>query len=214
MDRTEPIRQEMVETIHFLYSKGWAPATSSNYSFRLPDESSFYISTSGIDKGKFNKSDFMPVDRHGVAWEEHRKPSAETLLHCLIYERLPEVHCILHTHTVYNTLVSMYLSDQRKMELYGYEILKGISGITTHQTYVEIPIFENSQDMKALTSMIADYWDHHSMVGFLLAGHGLYTWGKTVAEAKRHLETLEFLMECEYKLFQLPLKKRESTFFI
>jgi methylthioribulose-1-phosphate dehydratase len=33
------------------------------------------------------------------------------------------------------------------------------------------------------------------MHGFLLAKHGLYTWGRDLAEARRHIEIHEFLFE-------------------
>jgi methylthioribulose-1-phosphate dehydratase len=192
---------QLVRCVHFLHQKGFAPATSSNYSFRLPGEPTIHISSSGIDKGAFSEEHLMQVDLSGQPINDTRQPSAETLLHTMIYNRLPEVGCVLHTHTVYNTTLSASFEEKKKLRLEGFEMLKGLSGIQTHDTYVDVPIFPNSQDMPALSQEIEAYWiDHPEMKGFLLAGHGLYTWGKNIAEAKRHIEVFEFLFECFYKI--------------
>ncbi len=192
---------QLVDCIHFLHQQGWAPATSSNYSFRIPGEPAITISSSGKDKGTFCVEDLMEVDREGRPLDDTRKPSAETLLHTLIYQRRPEVTCILHTHTVYNTVLSQVYEQEGNLRLTGFEILKGISGIQTHESTVDLPIFANSQDIQQLAADIALHWDQHpTLSGFLLAGHGLYTWGKSIAEAKRHIEVFEFLFDCFYKI--------------
>src|SRR5688500_16997976 len=99
----DALKSEMVGTIHFLHAQGWAPATSSNYSFRMPESSDFWISASGLDKGRFAASDFIHVDDQGKPMNDARKTSAETLLHVLLYECFPDAHCILHSHSVFNT---------------------------------------------------------------------------------------------------------------
>ena len=200
-------KQELVDCIHFLHAKGWAPATSSNYSFRLPESPSIQISASGKDKGTFALSDLMEIDLQGQPISDSRKPSAETLLHTLIYSRLSGVHCVLHTHTVYNTVLSSCYAKAGKITLEGFEVLKGLAGIRTHETSLDVPVFPNSQDMPALASQIEAYWnDHPDMLGFLLAGHGLYTWGDSIAATKRQIEVFEFLFECYYKIITFPLK--------
>jgi methylthioribulose-1-phosphate dehydratase len=197
----EQQKKELVECIHFLHARGWAPATSSNYSFRsgiLPGQIS--ISSSGIDKGNFVLADLMIVDLNGQPVNDERKPSAETLLHTLIYQKRAEVNCVLHTHTVYNTILSRKFLKTGKLILEGYEMLKGFHDIHTHESSIEIPIFENSQDMLFLAEHIQQYWARHpEMRVFLLAGHGMYTWGRSIAEAKRHVEVVEFLLECYYR---------------
>ncbi|MEL7121674.1 MAG: methylthioribulose 1-phosphate dehydratase [Bacteroidota bacterium] len=193
--------KELVDCIHFLHQKGFAPATSSNYSYRLPGEEQIHISASGIDKGAFSEENIMRVDKLGKPIQEERKPSAETLLHVMIYNRLENVACVLHTHTIYNTVLSSLFESKGSLRLEGFEVLKGLSGICTHDTFLDVPIFANSQDMEALSAEIDHYWQQHpEMKGFLLAGHGLYTWGKNIAEAKRHIEVFEFLFECFYKI--------------
>ncbi|MEO1714794.1 MAG: methylthioribulose 1-phosphate dehydratase [Bacteroidota bacterium] len=194
-------KEELVACIHFLHARGYAPATSSNYSFRIDPSGPITISSSGIDKGAFQVADLMSVDAQGQAINDSRRPSAETLLHTLIYDRRSDIRCVLHTHSVYNTVLSTLFAERKFLPLAGFEVLKGLEGIGTHETRIEIPIFANSQDMPALAAEIRAYWDEHpDMLGFLLAGHGLYTWGTSIAATKRHVEVFEFLLECTYRI--------------
>lgn len=195
-------KQGLVNCIHFLHQKGYAPATSSNYSFREKGSADFFISASGLDKGEFQESDLVMVDYEGKAvGDETRKTSAETLLHVLIYKQLDWAGCILHTHTVFNTVLSEVLKGEQELVLEGLEIMKAFRGVSTHETSIKIPIFENSQDMKVLSHQIQSYWkEQPDMLGFLLAGHGFYTWGETIAAAKRSIEAFEFLFECYYRM--------------
>lgn len=194
-------KAELVEVIHFLHAKGWAPATSSNYSIRPEEKELFYVSSSGIDKGKFQVKDLMRVDRFGNPIDDNRKSSAETLIHAALYDLYPDARCVLHTHSVYNTVLSAAHAPERKILLEGFEILKGIRGIHTHVTSISLPVFPNSQDILAFSESIRKHHEvNPDMQGFLMAGHGLYTWGNTIAETKRQVEVFEFLFEVVYKL--------------
>ena len=197
----EDLKKELVQTVHFLHGKGWAPATSSNYSFRVPEENTFWISRSGIDKGHFGAEHLMLIDDKAIpVTEPEARPSAETLLHLLLY-RDENVGAVLHTHTVNNTVLSLAHEYDKGLSLQGYEVLKGLKGIKSHEEKIWLPIFPNSQDMNALSDEIIEYHKKTpAMPAFLLAGHGLYCWGKTIAEAKRHVEVLEFIFECIIKL--------------
>ena len=84
------------------------------------------------------------------------------------------------------------------MPLEGYELLKGLSGVTTHAHLERVPILENSQNYAELAGQLAAALEANPQAhGVLLSRHGLYTWGQSVAEARRHLEALEFLFEVE-----------------
>lgn len=194
------LHAELLATIHWFHAKGWAPATSTNYSFRnpAPHDQTYTISRSGVDKGAFQAEDFMVVNASGAPLEAfaHLRPSAETLLHTLLYET-QGVNAILHTHSVQNTVISWAHRHEPFLPIAGFELLKGIAGVTTHETTLRLPIFENAQDMVALSATIRETLPQYPGVpGFLLAGHGLYAWGSSIAEAKRHIEVFEFLFEC------------------
>lgn len=179
-----------------LAKAGLTPATSSNFSARL-DAEHCLITVSGRDKGKLTASDFMTVDMDGKAVLEGQTASAETLLHTQIYRSLPEAGAVLHTHSMAQTLLSMHHERQGFVELKGYELLKAFAGIKTHNTSIRVPIVANSQDMPELCTHVAPHFEQQACWGYLIAGHGLYTWGRDLAEARRHLDAFEFLLNAE-----------------
>ena len=187
----------------WIQQNNWCPATSGNLSTReiQPDSDlNFWISVSGKYKGELGQDDFIQVDAQGMPINVDKKPSAETLLHSLIYQKFPDAIFVLHTHSVYGTVLGQ-LTGSGNPTMHDYELQKVFTGIETHEGSFDIPVFANSQDMKILAQEIEAHMNQVAGVhGFLLAGHGLYTWGNSVAAAKRHLEALEFLFECEYKL--------------
>jgi methylthioribulose-1-phosphate dehydratase len=197
-DKVESEAKVLCATAQWCHARGWVPATSGNFSVRDGVSGRILISPSGLDKGTMTRGDLLEVDSAGKALESESKPSAETALHAVIYRRRPDAGAILHVHTVWNTLVSARFVGQGHIDIEGYELLKGLAGVTTHLHCERIPILENTQDYLLLSTQLdvalAEVPDAH---GVLLSRHGLYTWGESVAEARRHLEALEFLFEVE-----------------
>ncbi len=193
---------EMIANARELSDAGWTPATSSNFSSRL-DGRHAAITVSGRDKGKLTQSDIMVVDLEGKAVGSDRRPSAETLLHTQLYKRFPEIGCVLHTHSQAQTVASRLYSGAGRMHLEGYELLKAFAGNDTHETHIDLPVLPNSQDMHTLAAQVDALLDTQSMWGYLIDGHGLYAWGRDMAEARRHLDAFEFLLNCELELRKL-----------
>lgn len=199
--KSEMIKEQLAQTIRDYHKKGWSPATSTNYSFRMPDNPDVVIvSRSGVDKSQFGAHDFIDVDLNGKTRPafEGIKPSAETLIHCTLYKLFPEMQCILHSHSVYSVLHSAVNSDWVYLE--GYEVLKGYEGINTHDTSVQVPIFDNTQDMLEFSKVLINQKERLTVPAFIMRKHGTYAWGRDLFEAKRHLETTEYLLEVEWKL--------------
>ncbi len=187
---------ELVAACHWIGAKGWCPATGGNMSVRL-DGQSCLISESGHDKGSLAARHFLTVDILSQRADDHRSPSAETGLHTLIYRLYPAVGAILHTHSVNATLLSR-IEQREALELEGYEMQKSLAGEQSHLTPVSIAIFDNEQNIAALAARVAARDERDGLRhGFLVRGHGLYCWGRDVKEARRHLEGLEFLLQCE-----------------
>lgn len=179
----------------FLFDRGWVPATSGNFSARLPD-GKVAITVSGRHKGRLGVDDIMVVDHQGRPVATDKRPSAETLLHTSLYRRYPETGAVLHTHSVNATLLSR--RHKGELRLHGYELLKAFRGVETHDTTLVVPIFPNDQDIPRLSAQVEAYLDLRPAThGYLIAGHGLYTWGSTVDEALRHVDAFEFLFQCE-----------------
>lgn len=189
---------ELCELAHWAAGRGWVPATSGNFSVRDVETGRIAISRSGLDKGRMTPADLLELNDDGRVLRGRGSPSAETRLHVVIYQRRAEAHAIAHVHTVWNTLLSARCADAGQVEITGYELLKALSGVETHRYCERVPVIGNSQDYQVLARELEEALDENPLAhGVLLSGHGLYTWGTTVAEARRHLEALEFLFEVE-----------------
>lgn len=187
---------QLCATARNCYVRGWVPATSGNFSVRLG--SRILITPTGLDKGTLTPEDLLEISMDGAAIAGKGKPSAETSLHTVIYRERMEARAILHVHTIWNTLISGKFLSTGFVSLQGYELLKGLSGVATHEHTERLPIIENTQEYASLAGNLGNVLrlspDVH---GVLLSRHGLYTWGESVAEARRHLEALEFMFEVE-----------------
>ena len=188
---------EIVDAGKFLNQANLCPATTGNLSIKL-DSDLIAITVSGRHKGELTPEDVMLVDSEGKSLTPSKKPSAETLLHTMIYQVVENAGAVLHHHTADGTVLSRILPDTFKTE--GYEIHKVFPNIKTHDSEVVIPIFENSQDYPTLANEIAEYLKAHPQTyGFLLRGHGFTTWGRDMKETRMRVEAFEYLFECELK---------------
>jgi len=193
------LRAELVRISHLFYERRWSLATSSNYSVRV-DPNTVLITASGLDKGKLTEEDLVLIDLDGNLREETtRGASAEAYLHCELYKYNREIGAVLHTHSVFATVLSSLGNTSLSLE--GYEMLKALRGVSTHLHTEYIPIFPNAQNMRILAERVIPYLEKNRTThGFLIVGHGLYCWGRDPAEALRHIEAIEFLLECEYRI--------------
>lgn len=197
-----------------LYERGWAFGTSGNYSIVLDRAPlRLLVTASGKDKRRLADGDFVIVDADGATIPgQAAKPSAETLLHTTLAGAIDSVGAVLHIHTVWNTLLSDFFFERGFLAIRGYEMLKGLAGIDTHACEVRVPIFDNTQDIPALAGQVrARLAGENASLrhAFLIRGHGLYTWGRDLAEARRHVEILEFLFEVSGRRLALDAARPE-----
>ncbi len=192
---TARLAREMIAAGALFHQRGWVPATGGNFSARMASDR-MLITASGWHKGELTEDGFLVADLDGTAEDSSRKTSYETQLHCQIYQAQPAAACVLHTHSVANTLLSRRL---RSVTLRDYELLKLLPGISTHDVTVEIPVFDNDQDIPRLAARVDAHMKQHVVPAYLIAGHGLYAWGSTVAQARHRVEALEFMFECELR---------------
>lgn len=192
--RIDALADELIDACRLFHSRGWVPATGGNFSARL-DARHLLITASGVHKGELTRADFMVVDVDGRALEAGRKSSYETGLHTQLYRHDPAIQSVLHVHSVANTVLSR---RHPQIRLTGYELMKILPGIVEPSVTVDIPVFGNDQDIARLSRQVdARMREPSSIPAYLIAGHGLYTWGTSVREARHRLEALEFMFECE-----------------
>lgn len=188
-----PFADAMIASGQLFHRRGWVPATGGNFSARLSAER-MLITASGCHKGELTRADFLVADLAGQPIDSPRKASYETLLHCQLYRHDATIGAALHTHSIANTVLSR---RHERIVLQNYELLKLLPGISTHAVRVEIPVFENDQDIARLASAIDAHMKQHPVLAYLIEGHGLYAWGADVAQARWRVEALEFMFECE-----------------
>ncbi len=208
---------QLIECGRLFHRRGWSTGTSSNYSVVLSQRpAELIVTASGLDKGRLNRQSFVRVGPDGkpltkaspgTVPEGGQAPkipgqaasSAETLLHVVLAGRPEPVGCVLHTHSVWSTILSQRFFADGGFWIEGYEMLKGFEGIKTHETRFWVPVFDNTQDIPVLAAQVEAFQrsqpDRISHV-FLIRRHGLYTWGRDVFAARRHVEIIEFLLEC------------------
>ncbi len=190
--------EELCQVAHWCAGRGWVPATAGNFSFRDGESGRIFITASGLDKGGIKPADLLEIDSDCQVLAGVGKPSAETALHGVIYRDRPEARAIVHVHSVWNTLLSDRFAESGAVPLEGYELLKALSGVGTHEHREMVPVLENSQEYVGLARELEETLRRFPIChGVLLRRHGLYTWGESVAGARRHLEALEFLFEVE-----------------
>src|SRR6185369_10834397 len=214
-ENVNEIVDELVSVARGFYGRGWLMGTSGNLSAVVQREPMrLAITASGVDKGELRPEQVLLVDENVRVLNEARtppgflttseltnksaaanKPSDESLLHVRIVKERG-AGAVLHTHSIWNTVFSDLYANEGGVRIDGYEMLKGLAGVKTHEHSEFLPIVDNSQDMSALANTISKTLNAHKFAhGILIKRHGLYSWGENLAQAKRHIEILEFLLE-------------------
>jgi len=185
---------ELATVGRLFYGRGWVLGTSGNFSAVASREPlRLAITASGVDKGTLAVEQILEIDGAAQVVAGAGQPSAETLLHLSVV-RLRGAGAVLHTHSIWSNIVSG--ASREGVAIEGHEMLKGLAGIATHEHREWLPVIDNSQDMPELAQTVERRLREHPQThGFLLRRHGLYTWGRDLAEARRHVEILEFLLE-------------------
>jgi methylthioribulose-1-phosphate dehydratase len=191
MSRLAEAAASLVEAGQRMDKREWVPGSAGNLSARI-DEETIAITRSGVHKGRLVNADIIEVGLDGTAREQGQKPSAETLLHCQLYRLFPQIGSVLHGHSVAATVLSM----AGDISFSGYEIIKAF-GFGSHDVDVDLPIFENDQDIARLATVTEPVLATDTPIGYVIRGHGVYAWGSSVEHAFWRLEALEFLLTCE-----------------
>jgi methylthioribulose-1-phosphate dehydratase len=190
--------RRLVEVGKRFDGRGWVLGTSGNFSVVVSEQPlRLAMTPSGAFKGELTPDAIVEVDEGGklVAGPAAARPSAEAKLHLEI-ARLRSAGAVLHTHSIWSTVLSDRHASSHGLAIEGYEMLKGLAGVSTHAHHEWVPILENDQDMERLAAAVGDALTRQPAAhGFLLRRHGMYTWGDTLLEAIRHVEIMEFLLE-------------------
>ena len=187
----------VIALAHHAGGRHWIPATSGNFSVRLDGEHCA-ITASGGDKGALTAAGIIRAPINGPA---HPRASAEAPLHYMMYRMAPAIGAVAHVHAQTGVLASLHLVQNGRVRLEGLEMLKALQGVKTHQACIDVPVFDNDQDMEALALRVESRLKQDGLGwGLLLAGHGLYAWGSDVQETLRHLDAFDYLFSLVLKM--------------
>lgn len=190
---------QIIKAGKYFHAQGWLPATSGNLSMRL-DQQNIVITESGNNKGELVEDNFLVVDMAACPQGSNKKPSAETLLHTQLYQWNSKINAVFHVHSINSVVISKLFRKEDELVLENYELLKAFAGNRTHATKEVVPIFSNTQNIAELSMQIENYLEDKPFIhGYLIEGHGLYSWGESSEEALRHVEAFENLFDMEIR---------------
>jgi methylthioribulose-1-phosphate dehydratase len=198
-DEQLPLLERMAADAKSFWKRGWLVGTCGNLSVKVNEQPlEMLVSASGLDKGALQTSDFLKVGPAGkILAPTPHKPSSEIGVHEVVYRRTQARACY-HVHSVWNNLASQLFREQGSVMVENVEMLKGLAGFGLRDT-LRLPIVDNSEDMTRLARNV-DGGLNPKIPGVLVFQHGIYVWGRDQAEARRHVEILEFLMEYACRL--------------
>ncbi|WP_261774600.1 S-methyl-5-thioribose-1-phosphate isomerase [Nocardia neocaledoniensis] len=181
-----------------LYERGWMPGTAGNISVRVGDDA--LITASGLSKGELREDDTVRVTVADTTPlpGQHRKPSAETSIHTAVY-RTRQAGAVVHVHSPFATALATTAAEPgdevTPLRISGYELLKGFG--LADPSAVTIPVFPNWPQVPRIGTDIERYLRENPAAPPILfiAGHGITTWGDTLAQARDRAECLEALCE-------------------
>lgn len=196
MSETADPRPLLIAIGRRFYERGWMWATAGNLSARA-DETSFWITASGVSKGELTLGDFLRVGLVDGAvldpLRPSRRPSAETAIHRAIYETGGEpVGACLHGHSVDAVLASR---GRDPVVLPRVEMVKAL-GVWDDGTPTALPVFANHPDVALIGQAVETFLRDHPrpLPALIVRDHGVTAWGATISEALRHFEAVEFLL--------------------
>ena len=192
-------RTALVEIARDFHSRGWMAGSAGNVSVRDGD-SHFWVSASGLPKGRLEENDFLLVRVADGAVIDRvvpaNKPSAETAIHRTIYALFPEARACLHGHSVDGMWVADSAEPQAQfLRLPPIEMIKGF-GIWNQHPKVDLPLFENHLDVADIARDMEMRFAAAPppLNALVVRSHGATVWGASLQEAYNRFEILEFIL--------------------
>ena len=194
-------RPTLIAAARQFYRMGWMAGTAGNLSARISDDS-FWITASGRPKGRLTKDDFVLMTLNPCKDEacltpiqpnQHRRPSAETDIHAVIYKLFPDAQACYHVHSIEANLVSRFRTSNT-LPLPPLEMLKGI-GVLEENPEVTIPVLTNHLRVSLIAREICDRFKVKTpqIPALLIRDHGVTVWASSLESASNYIEIIEYI---------------------
>jgi L-fuculose-phosphate aldolase len=182
----EKERIAVVEYGRKLVTTGLVKGTFGNISIYDREQNLMAISPSGKDYFETTPEDIVVLRLNGEILDGKCKPSSEFDLHRIFYQRRPDINAVVHTHSIYATILSCL---QWEIEPVHYLIAYAGDRIPC-TPYVPFGSYELAE---------AAYETMGDRYCCLLGNHGLLACGSSIAYAFDVAEQMEFVSEVYYK---------------
>lgn len=198
------------------YDLGWVSGTGGGISIR--DAEGVWIAPSGVQKERIAPEDvYLLADGEWDRVEvlEHPRDAKLRISECqpLFFNafRLRGAGAVIHSHSLWAVLAARLASPAStgpegvagEFRSRNIEMQKGLRG---HGCFDElrIPIIPNTARESQLTeSMAAAMERYPDADAVIVAGHGIYVWGKDWVQAKTQAECLDYLMRAAVEAHRL-----------
>ncbi|MBK8239453.1 MAG: methylthioribulose 1-phosphate dehydratase [Deltaproteobacteria bacterium] len=195
------------------YDLGWVSGTGGGISIKGDD--GIYMAPSGVQKERIAAADVFVLDAARLERAEVVRAPADLRLRIsecqpLFYAAYRErgAGAVLHSHSLWPVLAARLASPHGGagvLRLQGFEMLKGLRGKGCFDEVV-IPIIPNTARESELTeSLTAALRRHADVDAVIVAGHGIYVWGRDWVEAKTQAECLDWLCHATVECSRLPI---------
>lgn len=173
-----------------------------NASGRIKNE--LLIKPSGVNVEKLNKDNIVKVNISSSDIFSEYKPSTDTPTHLELYKAFPGIGGIVHTHSTYATAWAQSGKPIPCLGTTHADYWSGEIPITRDLTTDEISGEYEKETGRVIIQKIQELnVDPLQCPGILVANHGPFTWGKTVEDAVKHAELLEYIGRLAWLSFSI-----------
>jgi L-ribulose-5-phosphate 4-epimerase len=192
MSKYTELKQQVYESNLELPKNGIVIYNFGNASAIDREQGVLAIKPSGIMYDDLKPEDIVVLDLHGKVIEGELRPSSDTKTHLVLYNAFAKIGGVVHTHSQYAVA---WAQAAKAIPILG----------TTHADHLHLDIpctdfmtdemitrdYEVETGHQILKSFESISYEEVQMV--LIAGHGPFTWGETVAKAVYNSVILEEL---------------------
>ena len=172
----------------------------------LRKKSSILIKTSGSKLFSLKNNNIVELGLNEKIYGLSPMPSTDTPTHQEIYKAFEKINCIIHTHSQYATAWAQSGEPIPCLGTTHADYWNGKIPITRELTDKEINGEYEKETGKVIIEKIEKLnIDPLDCPGILVANHGPFTWGKTIDEAVKHAELLEYIARLAWLAISINL---------
>lgn len=183
----EKERNEIVEYGKKLVADHLTPGTSGNISIYDAEKKLMIISPSGIGYLETKPEDIVVMELDGKIVEGDKKPSSEWGLHATMYKTKPEARGVVHTHSLYCTVLSVLHEPIRASHYVVADCGSTQVPCAEYQTFGTMELAQSAAKAMGESNAV------------ILANHGMLAVGKSLKSAYALASGMEFCAEVHYK---------------